>query len=74
MSKSITFDRPAKPKTPESWVLAKPKAAGENTKRLTFDIPETMHRRIKLQCVVEGVHMADVIRELIEQRFPKGAK
>lgn len=71
MSKSITFDRPTKAATPESWVLAKPLHAGEPTKRLTVDVPEPLHHRIKVQCAMQGVNMADVVRELLEQRFPK---
>jgi hypothetical protein len=74
MSKSITFDRPTKPATPESWVLARPPAPGEATKRLTVDVPEPLHHRIKVQCAIQGVNMADVVRELLEQRFPKAGK
>ncbi len=73
MSKSISFDRPAKPVTPESWVLANPLAPGEPTKRLTVDIPEPLHRRVKIQCAMQGVNMADVVRELLEQRFPQAS-
>lgn len=73
MSKSISFDRPAKQPTPESWVLAHPLPAGLPTKRLTVDVPETLHRRIKIQCAQHGVNMADVVRELLEQRFPQAA-
>lgn len=39
-------------------------------KRLTFDIPADLHRRMKLACVGQDRDMADVLRELIEQRFP----
>ncbi len=74
MSKSITFDRPTKPATPESWVLAKGMPTGEPTKRLTVDVPEALHHRIKVQCAMLGVNMADIVRELLEQRFPKAGK
>lgn len=74
MSKSVSFDRPVKPPTPEAWVAAVLLVPGEPTKRLTVDIPEPLHRRVKVQCAVQGVTLADVVRDLLEQRFPeKGA-
>jgi len=39
-------------------------------KRLTFDIPADLHKRMKLACVQEGKDMAVVIREMLEARFP----
>jgi len=39
-------------------------------KRLTFDIPADLHRRMKIACVQEDVDMAEVIRGLLAQRFP----
>jgi hypothetical protein len=39
-------------------------------KRLTFDIPADLHRRMKLTCVEQDRDMAEVLRELIEKHFP----
>jgi hypothetical protein len=39
-------------------------------KRLTFDIPADLHRRMKMACVAEERDMAEVIRELLAARFP----
>ena len=39
-------------------------------KRLTIDIPDSLHRRVKSRCGQDGLRMADVIRDLLEQRFP----
>jgi hypothetical protein len=39
-------------------------------KRLTFDIPADLHRRMKIACVQDGREMAAVIREMLEARFP----
>lgn len=39
-------------------------------KRLTIDIPDSLHRRVKSRCGQDGLRMADVIRELLDQRFP----
>jgi hypothetical protein len=40
-------------------------------KRLTIDIPASLHVRVKSQCATRGVNMADVIRDLLEQQFPE---
>lgn len=40
------------------------------TKRLTVDIAEALHRRIKVQCAEKGVQIADVVRDLLAQEFP----
>jgi hypothetical protein len=39
-------------------------------KRLTVDIPESLHTRIKLGCVANHQKMADAIRALLEQHWP----
>ena len=76
MSKKVAFGgKPtAKTVTPDQWVenRATPDAikAGE-MKRLTFDIPDALHRRIKSQCAVKGVKMADELRGLLEKHFPE---
>ena len=38
-------------------------------KRLTIDVSEELHRRIKSNCAGKGVKMADEIRTLLEQHF-----
>lgn len=43
----------------------------ETTKRLTIDVPASLHARIKSQCALRGVKMADAVRELLEQHFPQ---
>ena len=42
----------------------------EPTKRLTIDVPLSLHKRIKSQCAMQNLVMADEIRELLERRFP----
>ena len=55
-------------------VAQKPDAAEKpvspKMKRLTIDIPDNLHRRVKSRCGQDGLRMADVIRDLLEQRFP----
>lgn len=43
----------------------------ERVARLTIDVPESLHRRLKMQCAARGLKMADVMRELIEREFPE---
>ena len=38
-------------------------------KRLTIDISESMHRRIKSQCAMNGTKIADEVRELLNQKY-----
>jgi hypothetical protein len=49
---------------------AKEPTPSEKMKRFTFDVPESLHRRIKSQCAAKGVDMADEMRRLLEERFP----
>lgn len=70
--KKVTFT--AKPSggnkrpTADDWVQQKP-AAEETIKRLTIDIPQSLHTRVKSQCVLRGVNMVDVVREFLEREF-----
>lgn len=73
MSKKISFS--VKPGA--AWVDDAAKADDwvnnrmETTKRLTIDVPASLHARIKSQCALRGVKMADAVRELLEQHFPQ---
>jgi hypothetical protein len=45
--------------------------AGEPLVRLTFDIPESLHRRIKINCAERGIkRMAVELRRILDQHFP----
>ena len=41
----------------------------ETMKRLTIDVPASLHARIKSQCALRGAKMADEVRELLEKHF-----
>lgn len=46
------------------------KSANQNAmKRLTLDIPEDLHKRIKGKAVMEGVTMVNMLRELLEETY-----
>ena len=55
--------------SPDQWVSDR--RAAEPLKRLTLDVSLTLHKRIKSQCAIRGVKMADVLRDLLEQEFPE---
>ena len=59
---------------PDLWVeqrktIAEPVASVDNMKRLTIDIPVWMHQRLKSDCALRGVKMADEIRDILEKRY-----
>ena len=70
-----------KPATVDDWVTT-PRSEAEpvtlpadapkvKMKRLTLDIPEPLHKAIKSKSVEEGISMADMLRELLEENFIK---
>lgn len=72
--KKITFapkPQGASAPTADEWVANRLATPSEPTKRLTLDIPLSLHRRVKLRCAMEDLVMADVIRELLAERFPE---
>jgi hypothetical protein len=66
--------RPTATTTPtaDDWVQSRQTEDinGEGMKRLTVDVPISLHTRIKSQCALRGVKMADEIRDLLEKYFP----
>jgi hypothetical protein len=73
MSKTVAFKIPSKPADPaDAWVQSREAAAStpvEPMKRLTIDVPKSLHRRIKTRCAEDGEKMADVLRAMLEERF-----
>ncbi len=45
-------------------------ATKEKMSRFTIDVPESLHRRVKMQCAARGQKMADMMRDLLEREFP----
>lgn len=69
MSKKVSMAKPRSVQTADKWVSQKPATiADEPVKRLTVDVPESLHTRIKIVCahrklkmnalVMEGLHRA----------------
>ena len=38
-------------------------------KRLTLDISEELHKKIKVKAVIEGISMVEMLRELLETTY-----
>jgi len=75
MSKKDLAFKPATKKsaTPDAWIESrnKPAAPAEPTKRLTVDIPQSLHKRIRLACIERDEVMADAIRRILQKAFPE---
>lgn len=70
-AKKVAFGtQPATKSAPsaDQWVESR---VDEATKRLTIDLPEGLHRRVKMECARRGTKMADEIRKLLEANFPE---
>lgn len=49
-------------------------APAESQVRLTFDISESLHRRIKIACARKGIkRMAVELRRILDEQFPPEA-
>jgi hypothetical protein len=82
--KKVTFSGKPPTDTPprgdvDAWVMKRDTAEPEQTKqdtpkpqrtkRLTIDVSLSLHKRIKSQCALQEEQMANVIRDLLEERF-----
>ncbi len=53
----------------DTWVKSRAAGEAEVMKRLTIDIPESLHRTIKSQCALRGTKIADEVRELLLKKY-----
>ena len=72
-AKKIAFgtkptNKPA-PVAVDAWVDSRDAGEVEVTKRLTIDIPESLHRAIKAQCAMRGSKIVDEVRVLLLQKY-----
>ncbi|WP_455476352.1 plasmid partition protein ParG [Bartonella sp. B17] len=59
------------PATVDAWVESRQANGDERMKRLTIDVPESLHRSIKMSCASRGTKIADEVRELLTQKYGK---
>ncbi len=67
--------------TAEAWVSSRlgadkenpgePAAPPEPTRRLTFDLALSLHRRLKVEAARRDKNVADFLREVIERECPQ---
>lgn len=53
----------------DQWVDSR--NAEQSYKRLTIDIPVSLHSKLKADCAIRGKKMADEVRELLLQKYGK---
>lgn len=65
MTKKITIKNPkSKPETAEAWVSKR-----DGIKRLTIDIPLSLHAKLKITSAKQGQTMADLVKECLTKYF-----
>ena len=73
MNKKVSISKKPRVASADQWVESRsstePAAGPEKNKRLTIDIPESLHRAIKSQCAMRGTKIADEVRELLLQKY-----
>jgi hypothetical protein len=75
--KKVTFGaKPTKPApSADAWVesrsVEEEPLTVEKMKRLTIDIPESLHKAIKSACALRGTKIADEVRELLYNKYGK---
>ncbi|PTR05618.1 plasmid segregation centromere-binding protein ParG [Nitrosospira sp. Nsp5] len=73
MTKKIIMNpRPSKqpdPATADQWVENRAPDVKEPVKRLTLDIPVSLHRTIKAQCAMRDTKMVEEILELLIKKY-----
>lgn len=57
------------PEVADAWVESRTDGTTEKMKRLTIDIPESLHRTIKTQCAMRGSKIVDEVRELLMKKY-----
>jgi hypothetical protein len=75
MNKKVTIgtkpNRTGREPSADAWVERRQAVAEDTMKRFTIDVSARLHARIKAQCALRGEKMADVIRAMLEERFPE---
>ncbi len=65
MTKTVAIKNPkAKPEPADSWVDAR-----EKKKRLTIDMPVSLHTKLKITAVRRGETMAEIICNVLEEKL-----
>ena len=75
MNKRVVVKQKPQPASLEeqtAWVTGTPSEEKEPMVRFTFDVPESLHRRIKIACAEQGIKRVAVeMRRILEEHFPE---
>ncbi len=68
MRKKVSIKKPhiKVPESPDSWVEKR-----EDRKRLTIDVPVSLHTKLKIVAAKRGLTMAEIIYTLLEEELKK---
>jgi hypothetical protein len=65
MTKKVTIKNPkTKPETADDWVDTR-----EKRKRLTIDIPASLHMKLKIASAKRGETMAEIICNILQEKL-----
>lgn len=59
------------PPEPALVAASSPEDTKRSVVRLTIDVPEALHRRLRLYAAGDGRRLADIVRELLDTNLPK---
>lgn len=57
------------PPKADAWVQNRSTDTQEPIKRLTIDLPASLHAKIKATCAMRGAKMIEEIREILLQKY-----
>lgn len=60
-------NKPTPAATADAWVESR--VESEPMKRLTIDVPLSLHTAIKTACASRGTKIADEVRELLQSKY-----
>jgi macrodomain Ter protein organizer (MatP/YcbG family) len=65
MNKKVTFKNPKPvPENPDTWVNTR-----EDNKRLTIDVPVSLHTKLKILSAKVQKTMSEIIKELLDEKL-----
>lgn len=75
-TKKVTFGakptaKPVAAAAADAWVDSRAEVEDEPMKRLTIDVPLSLHTAIKTSCASRGAKIADEVRELLISKYGK---
>jgi hypothetical protein len=75
MTKKVAFGQVSAKRSADDWVAAPQSDEApappptEPMKRLTIDVPLSLHKRIKAACALRGSKMVDEIRTILDREY-----